>query len=215
MEQLANKGNGNYAYIDSLMEARKVLVEEAGATLVTVAKDVKLQVEFNPLKVASYRLIGYENRRLNNEDFQDDSKDAGEMGAGHTVTALYEIVPGKSNASELRYQQGRNPSQEARSQELALVKVRFKKPDGDQSRLREFVVKATPRAFAQSSKNLQFAASVASVGMLLRDSEHKGNSDYTQALSWARRAMGQDQGGYRHEFVRLVELAKDLKPAGS
>lgn len=210
MEQLADKGNGNYAYIDTLMEAKKVLIEEGGATLVTVAKDVKLQLEFNPLKVASYRLIGYENRRLNNEDFGDDKKDAGEMGAGHTVTALYEIVPGQSGASNLRYQEHRSPTEAARSSELALVKVRYKQPQADTSLLREFTVKSNPLAFAKSSENLRFAASVASVGMLLRDSEFKGKSSYQQALKWAQGALGQDLAGYRREFVRLVELAQAL-----
>lgn len=210
MEQLADKGNGNYAYIDTLMEAKKVLIEEAGATLVTVAKDVKIQVEFNPLKVASYRLIGYENRRLDNQDFADDSKDAGEIGAGHTVTALYQIVPGPSAASELRHQTAGRATSAAHSQELALVKVRYKAPQGEQSKLRQFTVNSTPRPFAKSSGNLRFAASVASVGMLLGDSKYKGESSYDQALTWARAALGQDQAGYRREFVRLVELAKAL-----
>ena len=210
MEQLADKGNGNYAYIDSLLEARKVLVKEAGSTLITVAKDVKLQLEFNPLKVQSYRLIGYENRRLNNEDFADDKKDAGEMGAGHTVTALYEIIPGKSPDSNLRYQQGRGATAAAKSNELALVKVRYKAPQGEVSQLREFVVKTESRAFAGASENLRFAASVASAGMLLRDSEHKGSSSYDQCLDWARNSLGDDPSGYRREFVKLVELARDL-----
>lgn len=210
MEQLADAGNGNYAYIDTLMEAKKVLVEEAGGTLVTVAKDVKLQLEFNPLKVKSYRLVGYENRRLANEDFDNDKKDAGEMGAGHTVTALYEIVPGKSGDPNLRYQQGGQATDAAKSGELALVKVRYKSPDGDKSKLREFAVKTEPEPFAKASENLRFAASVASVGMLLRDSEFKGDSSYDGALEWAKGALGEDQGGYRREFVRLVELVQAL-----
>lgn len=210
MEQLADAGNGNYGYIDTLLEARKLLVEEAGGTLVTVAKDVKLQLEFNPLKVKSYRLVGYENRVLNNEDFADDKKDAGEMGAGHTVTALYEIVPGKSDDANLRYQSGRAATDEARSGELALVKVRYKSPDGDKSKLSEFPVKANPIAFAKSSEDLRFAASVATVGMLLRDSEFKGDSSFDGALEWARDSLGDDRGGYRSEFVKLVELVKVL-----
>lgn len=210
MEQLADAGNGNYAYIDTLMEAKKVLVEEAGGTLVTVAKDVKLQLEFNPLKVKSYRLVGYENRRLANEDFDNDQKDAGEMGAGHTVTALYEIIPGKSGDANLRYQSGRQTTDAARSGELALVKVRYKAPDGDQSKLKEFAVTAQPEPFAKASENLRFAASVASVGMLLRDSEFKGDSSYDGALEWARSALGDDKGGYRREFVRLIELVQAL-----
>ena len=210
MEQLADAGNGNYGYIDTLLEARKLLVEEAGGTLVTVAKDVKLQLEFNPLRVKSYRLVGYENRVLNNEDFADDKKDAGEMGAGHTVTALYEIVPGKSDDASLRYQGGRTATDAARSGELALVKVRYKAPDGDKSKLSEFPVKANPIAFAKSSEDLRFAASVATVGMLLRDSEFKGDSSYEGALEWARDSLGDDRGGYRSEFVKLVELVKVL-----
>ncbi len=210
MEQLADAGNGNYGYIDTLLEARKLLVEEAGGTLVTVAKDVKLQLEFNPLKVKSYRLVGYENRVLDNEDFTDDKKDAGEMGAGHTVTALYEIVPGKSDDANLRYQSGRAATDEARSGELALVKVRYKSPDGDKSKLSEFPVKANPIAFAKSSEDLRFAASVATVGMLLRDSEFKGDSSFDGALEWARDSLGDDRGGYRSEFVKLVELVKVL-----
>lgn len=214
MEQLADKGNGNYAYIDSLMEVRKVLVKEAGSTLITVAKDVKLQLEFNPLKVKSYRLIGYENRRLNNEDFADDKKDAGEMGAGHTVTALYEIVPGRSADSHLRYQQGRDTTAAARTNELALVKVRYKEPQKETSKLREFVVKTESRAFTRASENLRFAASVASAGMLLRDSEHKGSSTFDQCLAWARNSLGEDPSGYRREFVKLMELARDLESGG-
>jgi Ca-activated chloride channel family protein len=210
MEQIADTGNGNYAYIDTLMEAKKVLVEEAGGTLVTVAKDVKLQLEFNPLKVKSYRLVGYENRRLANEDFDNDKKDAGEMGAGHTVTALYEIVPGKSGKSNLRYQGGRETTDAANSGELALVKVRYKAPDGETSRLKEFTVKAQAAPFAKASQNLRFAASVASVGMLLRDSEFKGDSSYDGALEWAKGALGDDDGGYRREFVKLVELVRVL-----
>lgn len=211
MEQLADKGNGNYAYIDTLMEAKKVLVEEAGGTLQTVAKDVKLQLEFNPQKVHSYRLIGYENRRLENEDFDDDKKDAGEMGAGHTVTALYEIVPGKSPDSNLRYQGGSKPTDAARSGELALVKVRYKAPDADTSKLSQYVVKARSGQFARASEDLRFAASVASVGMLLRDSEFKGNSNFGEALSWAKSSLGEDEGGYRQEFIRLAELAQGLE----
>lgn len=210
MEQLADKGNGNYAYIDSLLEGRKVLVEQAGATLVTVAKDVKLQLEFNPLKVASYRLVGYENRRLNNVDFEDDTKDAGEMGAGHTVTALYEIVPGRGKTGALRYQSGRQTTPAAQSGEIAWVKVRYKKPQGEKSLLREFPISSGAGDFAQASENLRFAASVASAGMLLRNSEFKGDSSYEASLSWARAALGSDPKGYRGEFVRLMELARDL-----
>src|SRR6185503_3168345 len=177
MEKLADRGNGNYAYLDSLHEARKVLVKEAGATLVTVAKDVKIQVEFNPQNVAAYRLIGYENRVLRNEDFNDDKKDAGEIGAGHTVTALYEIVPAgvevdTPTVDPLKYQR---PTQTATSpagrDELMTVKLRYKAPDGDESRLITVPVK---NRTADLSANVGFAAAIAEFGMMLRQSEHRG-----------------------------------------
>ena len=180
MEKLADKGNGNYAYLDSLHEARKVLVREAGATLTTIAKDVKIQVEFNPNAVAAYRLIGYENRVLRNEDFNDDRKDAGEIGAGHSVTALYEIIPAGAevdapSVDPLRYQQKPNPTRAAGTSELATVKVRYKAPDGDVSRLITTVMQARPRAM---SPNLGFASAVAEFGMLLTGSEYRGRASY-------------------------------------
>jgi Ca-activated chloride channel family protein len=212
MEMLADKGNGNYAYIDSLEEARKVLVSEAGSTLVTVAKDVKLQVEFNPATVAAYRLIGYENRILADADFNDDAKDAGDMGAGHSVTALYEVVPAGAShdargVDPLKYQEPRRASAAAASGELMTVKVRYKAPESDTSRLTAVTVKDSEGV---ESADLRFAAAVASFGMLLRDSEYKGRASYAQVLDLARGAEGRDPGGYRAEFIRLVETAQTL-----
>ena len=213
MEKLADRGNGNYAYLDSLHEARKVLIKEAGATLVTVAKDVKIQVEFNPQNVAAYRLIGYENRLLQNQDFNDDKKDAGEIGAGHTVTALYEIVPvgvaiETPNVDPLKYQR---PTQATTSSaggdELMTVKLRYKAPDGDESRLMTVPVK---NRTAELSANVGFAAAVAEFGMMLRQSEHRGASTYQDAAALARRFRGSDPDGYRAEFARLVELAQSM-----
>jgi Ca-activated chloride channel family protein len=212
MEKLADKGNGNYAYLDSLHEARKVLVGEAGATLVTVAKDVKIQVEFNPSNVAAYRLIGYENRVLRNEDFNDDRKDAGEIGAGHTVTALYEIVPAGTEIDlpgidPLKYQRPPAPAAGAARDELMTVKLRYKAPDGDDSRLLSAVVKTGTE---ELSGNVGFAAAVAEFGMLLRQSPHKGSATHAGAAALARRFRGPDPDGYRAEFIRLVELAEAL-----
>ena len=217
MEKLADRGNGNYAYLDSLHEARKVLVKEAGATLVTVAKDVKIQIEFNPANVAAYRLIGYENRLLRKEDFNDDRKDAGEIGAGHTVTALYEIVPSGvkidlPKVDPLKYQKepeaGLKPRPtEFLRDELMTVKLRYKAPDGEQSRLTTVPVK---NQTGELSANLGFAAAVAEFGMLLRNSEHRGASTHSGAAALARRFRGADPDGYRAEFVRLVELAEAL-----
>jgi Ca-activated chloride channel family protein len=213
MEKLADRGNGNYAYLDSLHEARKVLVKEAGATLVTVAKDVKIQVEFNPQNVAAYRLIGYENRVLRNQDFNDDKKDAGDIGAGHSVTALYEIVPAgveieTSSVDPLKYQR---PTQTATAaagrDELMTVKLRYKAPDGDESGLITVPVK---NRTSDLSANVGFAAAVAEFGMVLRQSEHRGSSTYNDAAALARRFRGSDPDGYRAEFVRLVELAQSL-----
>jgi Ca-activated chloride channel family protein len=212
MEKLADKGNGNYAYLDSLQEARKVLVREGGATLNTIAKDVKIQVEFNPVVVAAYRLIGYENRALRNEDFNDDNKDAGEIGEGHTVTALYEIVPagtevGTAEVDPLRYQQAGDRTPAAASRELATVKLRYKALDGDASRL---IVKVLPNANAPMSANLGFASAVAEFGMLLRDSEHKGKASYRAVAARARSFRGADPDGYRAEFIKLTDRAAAL-----
>ena len=186
MEMLADKGNGNYAYIDSKAEARKVLVEEAGGTLVTIAKDVKIQVEFNPAEVESYRLIGYENRKLAHADFNDDTKDAGEIGAGHSVTALYEVTPRGSKTArstdELKYQDDSKLSAAAASGELLTVKVRYKKPDGNKSNLITTPVTSDDRGIRNTSKDFRFAAAVAQFGMLLRHSKHKGSADYDAVL---------------------------------
>ena len=213
MEMLADKGNGNYAYLDSLHEARKVLVREGGATLNTIAKDVKIQVEFNPAMVEAYRLIGYENRALRDEDFNNDKKDAGEIGEGHAVTALYEIVPAGTKAEgasvdPLRYQQpALVRTRAAASSEVATVKVRYKAPDGDVSRL---VTKALLDSEAPMSANLAFASAVAEFGMLLRDSEHKGTASYAAIAARARSFRGSDPEGYRAEFIKLTNLAAAL-----
>jgi len=212
MEKLADKGNGNYAYLDSLHEARRVLVAEAGSTLVTVAKDVKIQVEFNPKTVGAYRLVGYENRLLNREDFNDDKKDAGEIGSGHTVTALYELIPpGEpiegADVDPLKYQEPTRPTAAAQSGELMAVKLRYKQPDGDRSQLLSVVVHDRS---GELMPNLGFAAAVAEFGMLLRRSEFKGQATWDSARTLAKRYRGEDADGYRAEFVRLVELAAAL-----
>lgn len=209
MEMLADKGNGNYAYIDSIAEARKVLVREAGATLVTIAKDVKIQAEFNPTLVESYRLIGYENRLLDDRDFEDDSKDAGEIGAGHTVTALYEIVP----ASE--FDGAKAAADEDRmAGALMTVSLRYKAPDGDQSQLVSFPVHDVGMALEASSDAFRFAAAVAQFGMLLRGSDHVGDATYVDTRTLAKGALGQDEGGYRQQFVRLVDQAAVIDSRG-
>jgi Ca-activated chloride channel homolog len=212
MEMLADKGNGNYAYVDSLAEARKVLVAEAGSTLVTVARDVKLQVEFNPAAVASYRLIGYENRVLADTDFNDDTKDAGDMGAGHSVTALYEVVPAGSKAAPrkvdaLKYQEPRRPSTSAASDEMMTVKLRYKAPDEDTSRLFAVAVKDSG---PEDSADIRFAAAVAAFGMVLRESEHRGTATFGDVIELARSGQGPDPGGYRAEFIQMVETARAL-----
>lgn len=215
MQKLADKGNGNHAYIDGISEAKKVLVNEFGGTLFTIAKDVKLQIEFNPAKVAGYRLIGYENRMLAKEDFNDDKKDAGELGSGHTVTALYEIIPAgvKSeflkDVDKLKYQKEVQPlSKSAQTDEIMTVKFRYKAPDGEISKLIEHPVKDKQISIARTSENFRFAASVAQFGMLLRNSAYKSASGYASVLGLARNAKGADDEGYRSEFIRLVESAQ-------
>ncbi len=217
MQKLADKGNGNHAYIDGITEAKKVLVNEFGGTLFTIAKDVKLQVEFNPAKVQGYRLIGYENRMLAKEDFNDDKKDAGELGSGHTVTALYEVIPVGvnshflKNVDSLKYQKNIVPlSKSSQTDEILTVKFRYKAPDGDVSKLIEHPVKDKQIPIATTSDNFRFAASVAQFGMLLRNSEFKSTSSYSDVLNLARKAKGNDEEGYRSEFVRLVESAQML-----
>ncbi len=210
MEQLADKGNGHYAYVDDLLEAKKVFVQELGATLFTIAKDVKFQVEFNPARVKSYRLVGYENRLLADRDFNDDTKDAGEMGAGHSVTALYEIVPADAEGGDdgavdqLRYQ---DRPRTTGSGDWFTVKLRYKPPQASTSRLFEQTVRTETGA---PSVDFRFAGAVASFGMLLRDSEYKGRATFASVLAAARGARGADEEGYRAEFVRLVETAASL-----
>ena len=211
MEKLADKGNGNYAYIDDLAEAKKVFGAEMGGTLLTLAKDVKLQVEFNPERVASYRLIGYENRMLRKEDFEDDTKDAGEIGAGHSVTALYEVVPkgvGRDPATEpLRYQSAPAAApRSGRADELMYVKLRYKLPDATTSRWLDHVVPVS--RVSSASTDLRFAAAVAAFGMVLRESEYRGSATLESVIALGRGALGEDEGGYRAEFIKLVEQVR-------
>ena len=217
MQKLADKGNGNHAYIDGISEAKKVLVNEFGGTLFTIAKDVKLQVEFNPAKVQGYRLIGYENRMLAKEDFNDDKKDAGEMGSGHTVTALYEIIPVGVNSDflkgvdSLKYQKNIVPlSKSSYTDEIMTVKFRYKTPDGEVSKLIEHPVLDKQITIVKTSDNFRFASSVAEFGMLLRNSAFKSSSSFDNVLMLARKAKGNDEEGYRSEFLRLVESAQML-----
>lgn len=213
METLANKGNGNYAYIDSLSEARKVVVQELGATLLTVAKDVKLQVEFNPAKVAKYRLIGYENRLLRAEDFDNDAKDAGELGAGHTVTALYEIEPvtaATAQEQSLTYTETEIKDTAFASDDLLTLKLRYKQPHQDTSELLTHTVEAQAKPWSEASVNLQFAASVAGFGMLLRQSEHKGDLTLSQVKALGQAGKGPDKEGYRQAYLELLTQAEGL-----
>ncbi len=231
MEKLADNGNGVYAYIDSMREARKVLVEQMSSSLVTIAKDVKLQIEFNPAEVKAYRLIGYENRMLATEDFDNDAKDAGEIGAGHTVTALYELVTGELPEAQakaspvaptLKYQATTLPAKEqvegasepdttlteaAKSGELATLAIRYKAPDADKSKRLEFVCESDVSPFADASTDFQFASSVASFAMVLRQSQYKGAASLESTLEMASRSIGEDSQGYRAEFVDLVRQA--------
>ena len=239
METIADKGNGNYAYIDNVQEANKTLVSEFGGTLFTIAKDVKFQIEFNPAHVKGYRLVGYENRLLNDEDFNDDTKDAGEMGAGHNVTALYEIIPAGYEGSvvdidPLKYQStdkeklnqeqrvgrsGKNNGASGElikgkrgdySDELLTIKLRYKQPDGEKSVLYEQPVSARFETFEKSSDNFRFAAAVAMYGMILRDSEYLKQGSIEDALQMARKARGVDHEGYRGEFIKMVNTSASL-----
>ncbi len=226
MQKLADKGNGNYAYLDSIDEARKVLVQQINGTLMTIAKDVKIQVEFNPARVASYRLIGYEKRMLRKEDFNNDKIDAGEIGAGHTVTALYEVVPAGTGATDpatsappvdpLKYQ---SPSSSAAakndsnaSPEMVTVKLRHKKPDGETSELTERSFTDNGSKFENAAPDLKFAAAVAEFGMLLRDSQYKGKGSFGAVIEWAQEGRGRDTAGYRAGFIELARKAQSLKP---
>ena len=226
MQKLADKGNGNYAYLDSVDEARKVLVQQINGTLMTIAKDVKIQVEFNPARVASYRLIGYEKRLLRKEDFNNDKVDAGEIGAGHTVTALYEIVPAGAGATDpaasvppvdpLKYQSP-SPATAATtdskaSSETVTVKLRHKKPDGDVSELTERSFTDNGSKFENAAPDLKFAAAVAEFGMLLRDSQFKGKGTFGAVIEWAQEGKGRDTAGYRAGFIEMARKAQSLKP---
>lgn len=216
METLANKGNGNYAYIDNISEARKVLINEFGGTLFTIAKDVKLQLEFNPEKVQAYRLIGYENRLLNNEDFNNDQKDAGDLGSGHRVTALYEIIPAGVKSSfidrvdELKYQSPAPNTAPSYRNELLTIKLRYKEPDSEASSLITQSVTDRNTNWKDVSGDFRFSAAVAAYGMLLRQSEFSQQSTYDKVIEWARSGLGEDEEGYRNEFLQLVKSSKLL-----
>jgi Ca-activated chloride channel family protein len=214
LEQLADHGNGNYAYVDNILEAKKMFVRELGATLRTIAKDVKLQIEFNPRKVAAYRLIGYENRLLNDADFSDDTKDAGDMGAGHTVTALYEIVPVGApldtlipKPSNLRYQTPRDVASGGSSNEMLFVKLRYKEPDGATSKL---MSRAVMDAVTSKNSDFAFASAVAEFGLLLRDSKYRSGASYESVRELANASVSDDPDGLRREFVSLVDKAAKL-----
>jgi len=216
MEKLADAGNGSYAYIDTIREAKKVLVHELAGTLLTIAKDVKIQVEFNPAKVKAYRLIGYENRRLNKEDFADDTKDAGELGSGHSVTALYEMIPVGTEESlqtneALKYQTTTISPEAEETDEILTIKLRYKHPNEDESLLLSHVVKDTRILLEKTSENFRFSAAVAEFGLLLRESEYRGNATYSQVLQLGKDAKGSDAEGYRAEFLRLVETIQLLQ----
>lgn len=217
MEKLADKGNGNYAYIDNLLEAKKVLVNEMSGTLYTIAKDVKIQIEFNPQQIKGYRLIGYENRVLNKEDFNDDTKDAGELGAGHTVTALYELIPSGAadpqiaSIDPLKYQEI-NTTSAAQSDELMTVKFRYKKPDENKSKLIIHTLeKSKVQSIEKASENLKFSSAVAAFGMLLRDSKFKGNASFEAVIQRAKAGKGIDLEDYRAEFIRMTKVAALMK----
>jgi Ca-activated chloride channel homolog len=210
METLSNKGNGNYAYIDNITEAKKVLVNEFGGTLFTIAKDVKLQIEFNPAKVKAYRLIGYENRVLRNEDFNNDKKDAGDLGSGHTVTALYEIIPVGVESEfftvdPLKYQSVKVDPSASKSKELMTVKFRYKKPDEDVSKLIVHPMSDTQIPLEKTTDNFRWSASVAAFGMLLRESEYIKGYTFGEVVQLAQGARGTDKEGYRIEFIKMVQ----------
>jgi Ca-activated chloride channel family protein len=217
MEKLADKGNGNYAYIDSQEEARKALGQQIAGTLYTIAKDVKIQVEFNPAKVAGYRLIGYENRMLAARDFNDDTKDAGEIGAGHTVTALYEVVPAgqkiENDGIELKYSKT-EPVDSQFNDELMNVKLRYKEPKEDESKLLTVGALDRNNSIENASDNLRFASAVAQFGLVLRDSRYKGEASFSAARNLANSALGSDLKNYRNDFLNLIGKASALKGRG-
>ncbi|MCL1973029.1 MAG: von Willebrand factor type A domain-containing protein [Endomicrobia bacterium] len=215
VQTLANKGNGNYAYINDLFEARKTLVKEFGATLFTVAKDVKLQVEFNPAYVAAYRLVGYEKIALNTQDFNDDKKDAGEMGAGHTVTVIYEIIPAgvesefMPDIESLKYTKVAASSDNG---DVLTLKLRYKDPDSDTSKLMEKQLKQKDYVpFSKTSDDMRFAVSVAQFGQIVKDSQYKGNMTIDEVISTAKKAKGADDDGYRADFIKMLEMYKMIK----
>ncbi len=216
MEQISNAGNGNYFYIDNIKEAEKVFVKEMRANMFTIAKDVKIQIEFNPAQVKYYRLIGYENRILAKEDFNDDKKDAGELGAGHTVTALYEIIPASSNeeigekVDDLKYRKTRNNEFTGSGDEILTIKFRYKPIHSDKSILITKTVKYDNKKFENTSNNFRFSAAVASFGMLLRDSKYKGKADYGLAYLLAKESLDDDENGYRKEFTELIKTAERI-----
>jgi Ca-activated chloride channel homolog len=217
LEQLADKGNGNYAYLDTLNEAKKVLINDMDSTLITIAKDVKIQVEFNPSKVSAYRLIGYENRKLAAKDFNDDKKDAGEIGAGHTVTAFYEVVPAgveidSPSVDALKYQRPKKVVK-GNTDELMTIKLRYKEPEGDKSSKLEFPLKDESKKFESASRDYQFAASVASFAMILRKDQKIGDMSIQKIIETAKANKGDDPFGYRQEFIENVELARELYKA--
>ncbi|MCU0447710.1 MAG: VWA domain-containing protein [Microscillaceae bacterium] len=214
MEMISNAGNGNYFYIDNIQEARKVFQREMRANLFTIAKDVKIQIEFNPTQVKGYRLIGYENRMLKNEDFDNDKKDAGELGAGHSVTALYEIIPANSDEvvsqnPDLKYQQTTTKSS-AEADEIMTIKFRYKPPQSETSKLIVQTLKSGKSFFATQSQNFKFSAAVAGFGLLLKQSQYKGTLTYSQVLQLANASLGKDEEGDRTEFVKLVKTAQLL-----
>ncbi len=213
MQELADRGNGNHYYIDNILEAKKVLVSEISATLFTIAKDVKIQVEFNPAKVKSYRLIGYENRKLQDKDFRDDKKDAGEIGADHTVTALYEIVENDSDSKQeydLKYQETKVKPEAKYSNEILTVRIRYKDPDGDTGKEFSKVLIDELTALHETSDNFRFSAAVAEFAMILRNSEFKADADFESVLELASSSKGADKFGYRSEFIKLVERVELL-----
>ncbi|MDB5157537.1 MAG: Ca-activated chloride channel family protein [Mucilaginibacter sp.] len=216
MELLADKGHGNYAYIDNITEATKSMVSEFGGTLFTIAKDVKLQVEFNPAKVQSYRLLGYEDRLMAKEDFNNDTKLGGDMGVGHTVTALYEIIPAgvkdsfTASVDPLKYQKPVAAVRGNNSPEVMTIKFRYKQPDSDKSKMESVTVIDNPLNAGKTSEDFRFAAAVAEYGMLLRDSQFKQNSKFDQLITMAKSAKGKDEDGYRAEFIRLAESTKNM-----
>jgi Ca-activated chloride channel family protein len=217
MQTLADKGNGNHAYIDNIQEARKVLISEFGGTLYTVAKDVKIQIEFNPAYVQSYRLVGYENRMLNKEDFNNDRKDAGEVGAGHCVTAIYEIIPVGSSSrfgpkvDALKYQENRQKISGKENGELAHIKCRYKLPREESSIKFENIVKHDLISEKLLDDDIRFAIAVAEFGLILSESQYLESSDLTACINRAQKSKSDDKEGYRSEFVRLVKTVNDLK----